>query len=65
MLYYVIFCYNLFSKIERSDFLEYRYRPSGVCSSEFIIVMDGEIIKSVKKIRMNSAKDGELPHIFQ
>lgn len=28
--------------------MEYRYRPSGVCSSEFVIVMDGEIIKSVK-----------------
>ncbi len=28
--------------------MEYRYNPSGVCSSEFIINMDGDIIKSVK-----------------
>lgn len=30
--------------------MEYRYRPSGVCSSEFIINMEGNIIKSVKII---------------
>lgn len=40
----IIFLVNLKGVI----FLEYRYRPSGVCSSEFIIVMDGDIIKSVK-----------------
>ncbi len=28
--------------------MEYRYRPSGVCSSEFVIKMDGNIISSVK-----------------
>lgn len=28
--------------------MEYRYRPQGVCSSEMIIDLDGEIIKSVK-----------------
>ena len=36
------------AKLKGVIFLEYRYRPSGVCSSEFIIVMNGEIIKSVK-----------------
>ena len=36
------------AKLKGVIFLEYRYRPSGVCSSEFVIVMDGEIIKSVK-----------------
>lgn len=30
--------------------MEYRFRPSGVCSSEFVITMDGNIIKSVKII---------------
>ncbi len=30
--------------------MEYRYNPEGVCSSEFIITMDGNIIKSVKII---------------
>lgn len=30
--------------------MEYRYRPSGVCSSEFIINMERNIIKSVKII---------------
>lgn len=28
--------------------MEYKYRPSGVCSSEFVIKMDGDIISSVK-----------------
>ncbi len=28
--------------------MEYRYRPSGVCSSEFVIKMDGNTISSVK-----------------
>ncbi len=28
--------------------MEYRYKPTGVCSSEFVIKMDGDIIKSVK-----------------
>jgi len=28
--------------------MEYRYRPAGVCSSEFVIQMDGETITSVK-----------------
>lgn len=28
--------------------MEYRYRPAGVCSSEFVIKMDGETITSVK-----------------
>lgn len=28
--------------------MEYRYRPSGVCSSEFVIKMDGNVISSVK-----------------
>ena len=28
--------------------MEYRYRPSGACSSEFVIKMDGNIISSVK-----------------
>lgn len=28
--------------------MEYRYRPQGVCSSEMIINLDGDIIKSVK-----------------
>lgn len=28
--------------------MEYRYKPSGVCSSEFVIKMDGNIISSVK-----------------
>lgn len=28
--------------------MEYRYRPTGVCSSEFIIKMDGDIVTSVK-----------------
>lgn len=28
--------------------MEYRYIPEGVCSSEMIIQMDGDIIKSVK-----------------
>lgn len=28
--------------------MEYKYRPQGVCSSEMIINMDGDIIKSVK-----------------
>lgn len=28
--------------------MEYRYRPQGVCSSEMIIDLDGDIIKSVK-----------------
>ena len=28
--------------------MEYRFRHSGVCSSEFVINMDGNIIKSVK-----------------
>lgn len=30
--------------------MEYRYSPEGVCSSEMIIEMDGDIIKSVKII---------------
>lgn len=30
--------------------MEYRFRPSGVCSSEFIINMNGNIITSVKII---------------
>lgn len=30
--------------------MEYRFRPSGVCSSEFVIKMEGEIISSVKII---------------
>ncbi len=28
--------------------MEYVYKPSGVCSSEFVIKMDGDIITSVK-----------------
>ena len=28
--------------------MEYRYRPSGVCSSEFVIKIDGNTISSVK-----------------
>ena len=28
--------------------MEYRYRPQGVCSSEMIIEVDGDIIKKVK-----------------
>lgn len=28
--------------------MEYRYKPSGVCSSEFVIKMNGDIIESVK-----------------
>ncbi len=28
--------------------MEYRYRPQGVCSSEMIIDLDGDIIKNVK-----------------
>ena len=28
--------------------MEYRYRPQGVCSSEMIIEIDGDIIKKVK-----------------
>lgn len=28
--------------------MEYRYSPSGVCSSEFVIKMNGDIIESVK-----------------
>lgn len=28
--------------------MEYKYRPSGVCSNEFVIKMDGDIISSVK-----------------
>ncbi len=28
--------------------MEYRYTPQGVCSSEMIINLDGDIIKSVK-----------------
>lgn len=28
--------------------MEYRYRPQGVCSSEMIIDLDGDTIKSVK-----------------
>lgn len=30
--------------------MEYKYRPTGVCSREMIIELDGEIIKSVKII---------------
>lgn len=30
--------------------MEYRYRPSGVCSQEMIIEVEGDIIKSVKII---------------
>ncbi len=30
--------------------MEYRYRPQGVCSSEMVIDLDGEIIKNVKII---------------
>lgn len=30
--------------------MEYRFRPSGVCSKEMIIDLDGDIIKSVKII---------------
>lgn len=28
--------------------MEYRYRPQGVCSSEMIIEVEGDIIKKVK-----------------
>lgn len=28
--------------------MEYRYRPQGVCSSEMVIDVDGDIIKDVK-----------------
>ncbi len=28
--------------------MEYRYSPEGVCSSEFIIELDGDIVKKVK-----------------
>lgn len=28
--------------------MEYRYKPQGVCSSEMIIEVDGDIIKKVK-----------------
>lgn len=28
--------------------MEYRYRPQGVCSSEMIIDVEGDIIKKVK-----------------
>ena len=30
--------------------MEYRFKPSGVCSREMIIDLDGDIIKSVKII---------------
>lgn len=30
--------------------MEYRYKPTGVCSSEFVIKMDGTTITSVKII---------------
>lgn len=30
--------------------MEYRYRPQGVCSSEMIIDVDGEVIKKVNII---------------
>ena len=30
--------------------MEYRFKPSGVCSREMIIELDGDIIKSVKII---------------
>lgn len=30
--------------------MEYRYKPQGVCSSEMIFDIDGDIIKSVKII---------------
>ena len=30
--------------------MEYRYRPTGVCSQEMVIELDGDIIKSVKII---------------
>ncbi len=30
--------------------MEYRYKPNGVCSQEFIISMDGNIITSVRII---------------
>ena len=30
--------------------MEYRYKPTGVCSQDMIIEMDGDIIKSVKII---------------
>lgn len=30
--------------------MEYRYRPQGVCSSEMVIDIDGDTIKSVKII---------------
>ena len=30
--------------------MEYRYKPEGVCSSEMIIEVEGDIIKSVKII---------------
>lgn len=30
--------------------MEYRYRPSGVCSQEMIIEIEGDVIKSVKII---------------
>lgn len=28
--------------------MEYRYKPEGVCSREMVIIMDGNIIQSVK-----------------
>ncbi len=31
--------------------MEYRFKPQGVCSSEMIINVDGDIIKSVKIVR--------------
>lgn len=30
--------------------MEYRFKPKGVCSSEFIITMHGDIVSSVKII---------------
>jgi len=36
--------------------VEYRFRPQGVCSSEMIINLEGDIIKSVKIVNRMSRK---------
>ena len=36
--------------------MEYRFRPQGVCSSEMIINLEGDVIKSVKIVNRMSRK---------
>lgn len=45
--------------------MEYRYRPTGVCSQEMVIELDGDIIKSVEIIGGCPGNTVGLTHMVQ